>query len=65
MLKERIEAVETQPSVGERGLHETNARTLPFTTVRDTIEKQPFWSYLTQVVEDLTRKSLSELKNRA
>jgi len=33
-------------------------RFLPVTAVRDTIEREPYWSYLTDVVTDLGRKSV-------
>jgi hypothetical protein len=37
-------------------------RFLPAVTVRDTIEKELYWAYLTQVVDDLGRKALGVLK---
>jgi hypothetical protein len=40
-------------------------RFLPSATVRDTIEKEAFWIYLTQRVEDFGREAMSALKNRA
>ena len=38
-------------------------RFLPAATVRDTIEKEPYWTYLTQVVTDLGRKAVAALKS--
>jgi predicted nucleotidyltransferase component of viral defense system len=64
LLTDRIDAMKTQPGVREDFLKEMR-RFLPVTTVHDTIEKEPYWTYLTQVVEDLARKALSALKNRA
>jgi len=32
---------------------------LPAATARDTIETIPFWSYLTQLVDDLSRQALA------
>ena len=37
-------------------------RFLPAATVRDTIEKEAYWTYLTQVVEDLGRQTITALK---
>lgn len=33
-------------------------RFLPAATVRDTIEKEAYWSYLIEVVEDVARRVL-------
>jgi len=37
-------------------------RFLPAATVRDTIDKELYWAYLTQLVNDLARKAMSVLK---
>jgi hypothetical protein len=36
---------------------------LPAATVRDTIEKEPYWTYLTQVVTDLGEQAVAALKS--
>ena len=62
LLKERVDAMKSQPEMREDFMKEMR-RFLPAATVRDMIETEPYWAYLTQVVEDLARKSLSILKN--
>ena len=62
LLKDRIAALKTQPELRDEFIKEMR-RFLPGATVRDTIEKQPYWSYLTQVVEDFGREAMSSLKN--
>ena len=64
LLKERIASIKTQPEMRKEFLNEMR-RFLPSTTVRDTIEKEAFWIYLTQRVQDFGREALSALKNRA
>ena len=61
LLEERIAALKTLPGMRDDFMKEMR-RFLPATTVRDTIEKEPYWTYLTQVVEDLGRKAISVLK---
>lgn len=39
-------------------------RFLPATAMRDTVEKEPYWSYLTQVVTELGQKAVAALKSR-
>lgn len=39
-------------------------RFLPDATVRDTVEKELYWAYLTQVVDDLAWEAMSVLKKR-
>ena len=63
LLKERIASLKTQPEMRKEFLKEMR-RFLPSTTVRDTIEKEAFWIYLTQRVEDFGRDAMSALKNR-
>lgn len=64
LLKERIASLKTQPEMRKEFLKEMR-RFLPSATVRDTIEKEAFWIYLTQRVEDFGREAMSALKNRA
>jgi len=61
LLQERIDAIKTRPDMREDFVKEMR-RFLPAATVRDTIEKELYWAYLTQVVDDLARKAMSVLK---
>ncbi len=61
LLKDRIAALRTQPELRDEFMKEMR-RFLPAATVRDTIEKELYWAYLTQVVDDLARKAMSVLK---
>ena len=61
LLQERIDAVKNRPDMREDFMKEMR-RFLPAATVRDTIEKELYWAYLTQVVDDLARKAMSVLK---
>jgi predicted nucleotidyltransferase component of viral defense system len=61
LLQERIDAIKTRPDMREDFMKEMR-RFLPATTVRETIEKELYWAYLTQVVDDLARKAMSVLK---
>ena len=62
LFKERIASIKTQPEMRKEFLKEMR-RFLPSATVRDTIEKEAFWIYLTQRVEDFAREAMSALKN--
>ena len=61
LLQERIDAIKTRPDMREDFMKEMR-RFLPAATVRDTIEKELYWAYLTQIVDDLARKAMSVLK---
>jgi len=61
LLQERIDAIKTRPDMRVDFMKEM-CRFLPAATVRDTIEKELYWAYLTQVVDDLARKAMSVLK---
>ena len=61
LLQERIDAVKTRPDMREDFMKEMR-RFLPAATVRETIEKELYWAYLTQVVDNLARKAMSVLK---
>jgi hypothetical protein len=37
-------------------------RVLPAATVRDTIEKKPYWAYLSGVVTELGQRAVAALK---
>jgi predicted nucleotidyltransferase component of viral defense system len=58
LLQERIDAIKTRPDMREDFMKEMR-RFLPAATVRDTIEKELYWAYLTQVVDDLARKAIA------
>jgi predicted nucleotidyltransferase component of viral defense system len=60
-LHERIAALKTQPAMREDFLKEIR-RFLPAATVRGTIENESYWSYLTQIVDELGRKAVATLK---
>jgi hypothetical protein len=40
-------------------------RFLPAAVVRDTLSKQPYWSFLVQVVSDLGEKAVAAVKARS
>jgi len=61
LLTERIATLMTQPEM-RRDFMKEMRRFLPAATVRDTIEKEAYWTYLTQVVEDLGRQAITALK---
>ena len=61
LLQERTDAIKTRPDRREDFMKEMR-RFLPTATVRDTIEKELYWAYLTQVVDDLAQKAMSVLK---
>jgi hypothetical protein len=61
LLKNRIAALKTQPELRDEFIKEMR-RFLPAATVRDTIDKELYWAYLTQFVDDLARKAMSVLK---
>ena len=61
LLKDRIATLKTQPELRDEFMKEMR-RFLPAATVRDTIEKELYWAYLTQVVDDLAWKAMSVLK---
>jgi predicted nucleotidyltransferase component of viral defense system len=61
LLKDRIAALKTQLELRDEFMKEMR-RFLPASTVRDTIEKEAYWAYLTQVVDDLARKAMLVLK---
>jgi len=57
-LEARLAALGTQPDVRGDFVKEMR-RFLPAAAVRDTIEKEPYWNYLTQVVTELGRKAVA------
>ena len=61
-LAARLTALRRQPDTRARFMTEMR-RFLPAATVRDTIEKEPYWTYLTQVVTDLGEQAVAALKS--
>jgi hypothetical protein len=62
-LAARLTALRRQPDTRARFMTEMR-RFLPAATVRDTIEKEPYWTYLTQVVTELGHRAVAALKTR-
>ncbi len=60
-VQDRIEALHARPESREDFLKEMS-RFLPAATVRDTVAKEAYWTYLTGVVEDLGRKAVAALR---
>lgn len=61
LLTERTAALQTQPAMREDFMKEMH-RFLPAATVRATIEKEAYWSYLADLVNDLAKKAMAPLK---
>ncbi len=61
LLTERMASLRTQPVMREDFIKEMR-RFLPTATVRDRIEKEAYWSYLTDLVDDLGKKVMTALK---
>lgn len=61
LLTERTAALQTQPAMREDFMKEMR-RFLPAATVRDTIEKEAYWSFLVGLVEDLGKKAMAALR---
>jgi hypothetical protein len=59
-LETRIAALRTQPAMREDFMQEMR-RFLPVAAVRETIETEPYWSYLIEVVTELGRKAVAAL----
>jgi predicted nucleotidyltransferase component of viral defense system len=61
LLTDRLDSLRTQPAMRGDFIKEMQ-RFLPAATVRDTIGKEPYWVYLTGVIEDLAMKAMAGLK---
>jgi predicted nucleotidyltransferase component of viral defense system len=61
-LEARLAGLRGQPVMRADFMKEMQ-RFLPAAAVRDTIEKDPYWSYLTQVVTELGQKAVVALKS--
>lgn len=60
-LTERTASLQTQPVMREDFMKEMR-RFLPAATVRDTIEKEAYWSFLADLVDELAKKAMAALK---
>lgn len=60
-LTERTASLQTQPVMREDFMKEMR-RFLPAATVRDTIEKEAYWSFLADLVDELAKKAMVALK---
>jgi len=60
-LETRLAALRGNPETRADFLREMR-RFLPAAVVRDTVEKEPYWRYLTQVVMELGHKTMGALK---
>ena len=63
-IKARLAGLRGQPVMRAEFMKEMQ-RFLPAAAVRDTIEKKPYWSYLTQVVTELSQKTVMALKSKS
>ena len=59
-LQERTTALKTQSAYRDDFMKEMR-RFLPATAIRDTVEKEPWWSYLTQVIDEQATKALKAI----
>jgi hypothetical protein len=59
-IEARLAALRTQPAIREDFMKEMR-RFLPAAAIRETIETEPYWSYLTQVVTELGRMAVAAL----
>lgn len=60
-LSERTASLQTQPAMREDFMKEMR-RFLPAATVRDTIEKEAYWSFMADLVDELGKKAMAVLK---
>lgn len=59
-IQERTTALKTQPAYRDDFVKEMR-RFLPAMAIRDTVEKDPWWSYLTQVIDEQAAKALKAI----
>lgn len=59
-LQERTTALKKQPAYRDDFVKEMR-RFLPAMAIRDTVEKDPWWSYLTQVIDEQATKALKAI----
>jgi predicted nucleotidyltransferase component of viral defense system len=60
LLEERLTALGTQPEIRAEFMKEMR-RFLPASLVRDTLERDSYWAYLTRVVTESGRKAVAAL----
>ena len=60
LLEQRLTALGTQPEIRAAFMKEMR-RFLPAAIVRDTLERDSYWAYLTRVVIDLGRQAMAAL----
>ena len=60
LLEERLTALGTQPEIRAEFMKEMR-RFLPASLVRDTLERDSYWDYLTRVVTESGRKAVAAL----
>jgi predicted nucleotidyltransferase component of viral defense system len=63
LLRERVASLKTRPEVRDAFVEEMR-RFLPAATARDTVETLPFWNYLAQLVDDISKQAMSVLKTK-
>lgn len=61
LLAERTTALQTQPLLRTDFMKEMR-RFLPAATVRDTLEKEAYWGYLVEPVDDLGKRAMATLQ---
>ena len=61
LLTERTDSLQTQPAMREEFMKEMR-RFLPAAIVRGTIEREGYWRYLGDLVEDIGNKAMMSLK---
>ncbi len=57
-LEVRLAALRVQPAMRADFMQEMR-RFLPVAAVRDTVEREPYWSYLTDIITELGRKAMA------
>ncbi len=61
LLQTRLQGLKHQPEMREDFIKEMR-RFLPAATVRDTVEKETYWNYLVQVIEEQVTRAVDGLK---
>ena len=61
LLRGRIQGLKSQPEMRDDFLKEMR-RFLPAASVRDTVDKQAYWQYLTQVIDEQATRAIRALE---
>ena len=61
LLRSRVQGLKSQPEMRDDFLKEMR-RFLPAASVRDTVEKQAYWQYLTQVIDEQAARAIRALE---